>query len=652
MSQLFFQNSLKVWLFHHFHHLPGSSHLDDKSSVPPQRWLANRLGTPLSRMSLGLEKIAGGNLEVSVREFRGDELGMASRAMDGMTEELRERRKLTRFVTPQVMQIIAKGNLHDAVRGQRQNVAVLCSDIRNFTTLSESHSPKEIFLALNEHIKAMTEVIHGCGGVVDRFIGDAVVAVFYFVQGAGHVNQALNASRKMMAKHRELIKERIVSGKFSYEIGIGIERGDLLVGVLGEESVRLDFTVFGNPINRAAELENLSKEGTSTKIIISESVRKSLPNETVLPVGSNIDVWELQEGPGWPNLGTNDETCHSRFITTGLSDSLVKKDDKKMPVDVVPENLKTNLFEQIDETANKWNWKRFRNPLIWFLPLVVAIGCFYMLYMGHNEDQRQRAFQLIKEDLDNVMATADRETQMTSFFRKTIREPLASITEPLTWPFETSTLASQVANLADSACASFSGTLWGYIQLPDISGTCTARFEKTAFLTATGASEENYRTEPLNFKDLKLTDIGGSLPPGTISGIGTETMELSAGGYLIGTRWDSCFFAWQNSEKIQGIETCIQRPYGPSGYSVAGLMVRSSGSQGDAPSIFFGWDNNDRLVYTLRDDQSDLAYNVIPIQTGLNAIWIRLQKIHKKILEFHGRRIDGPGDLSKRSHLE
>ncbi len=255
------------------------------------------LGGPLVRMSQGLGLISGGQLDIEVSEPREDELGDAGRVLDGMTRALRERRTLTRFVAPQVIEAVSGGDLKKSLEGQIRHVAILDSDIRNFTTISETRSPHEVFSALNEHLKAMTTVIHAAGGVIDRFIGDAVVAVFYPTEGSSPEERALEAARGMMVAHSRITSERESKGAFSYSIGIGIDSGPVLAGAVGDEEVRLDFSVLGEPQTRAAFLEGLSKLGRASRIIVSEKVGRMLSrNSSFVPIPGHEDAWEYEAG--------------------------------------------------------------------------------------------------------------------------------------------------------------------------------------------------------------------------------------------------------------------------------------------------------------------------------------------------------------------
>ncbi|MBI3037901.1 HAMP domain-containing protein [bacterium] len=246
-------------------------------------------------MTAGLLQVANGNFNVKVAENRKDELGQAGKILDTMTSWLLERKKMSRFVAPQVLDIVSSGDFKGATEGVKKDVVVLVSDIRNFTTLSENFPPREIFSALNKHLDAMTRVIQKQHGVIDRFIGDAIIAVFYPSEKDSPAFRAIQAAASMRKEHNEIISVRRRRGEFVYEIGVGIESGQVVAGVMGDSKARLDFTVLGEPLQKAAELESASKKTSGTKIIVSSKVRAETNRDFHFVAVPGVDgAWELE----------------------------------------------------------------------------------------------------------------------------------------------------------------------------------------------------------------------------------------------------------------------------------------------------------------------------------------------------------------------
>ncbi|RCK75996.1 MAG: Adenylate cyclase [Candidatus Ozemobacter sibiricus] len=259
--------------------------------------LADHLADPLHRMTRALCRISAGDLDATIHEGRNDELGFATQALDRMTETLRERRRLTRFVPPQVLEAVAGGDLRRLTDGCAEHVTVLASDIRGFTTLCETHPPEAIFALLNAHLKRMVAIIQHHGGIVDRFIGDAIVAVFPTTAAAGAgAERATAAAQEMMAAQAGLVQERLAQGAFPYAIGIGLATGRVVSGIVGAEDVRLDYTVLGETVTRAGALESLSRHGRHTRIIVDEATRAAWRTaRAVCPVEGTTGAWELEE---------------------------------------------------------------------------------------------------------------------------------------------------------------------------------------------------------------------------------------------------------------------------------------------------------------------------------------------------------------------
>lgn len=259
-------------------------------------WLAD----PVRRMSEALRRVSADDLETRIHIGRADELGRTAGTLDTMIGWLRERRAMSRFVSSQVLDVVSGGNLRGRTEAARSQAALLVTDVRSFTTLSETHAAPEIFAMLNAHLAAMTAIIQKHGGSIDRFIGDAIQAVFLPGPASNPAVRALRAGHEMMQAHRRLQEERRERGTFTYGIGVGIDQGEVVTGILGDPQVRLDFTVLGEPLKHAADLEALSKCGRHTLIITSDAVKRSAGEDFVfepLQAGAGAHreaAWELE----------------------------------------------------------------------------------------------------------------------------------------------------------------------------------------------------------------------------------------------------------------------------------------------------------------------------------------------------------------------
>jgi len=237
------------------------------------RTMLEHLIQPLALVEKGLRQAASGGDPGRLALPRADELGQMTRAFDGMIDGLRERRYLGKFVSGALERTLHDTSLDQAVKPRAIVGTVLVSDIRSFTTLSEAHPAPAIVEMLNRHMAALTPEIERHGGRVDRFIGDAIVAVFEDTPRESGLRQALRAAMGMMSAHAAHQKSRSEKALFTFEIGIGIDHGPLMIGTLGRKG-RLEFALIGESRHRAEQMEAASKHGSSTRIILSPEANK------------------------------------------------------------------------------------------------------------------------------------------------------------------------------------------------------------------------------------------------------------------------------------------------------------------------------------------------------------------------------------------
>lgn len=145
--------------------------------------------------------------------------------------------------------------------GERRMVTVLFSDVKGFTSFAEQHTPEEVVALLNELLGAMTDVILKWGGTLDKFIGDAIV-VFWNAPTpvADHAERAVRCAAEMISRLGELQQEWQQTGKPCLAVGIGINSGEAVVGNIGAEGKKMDYTVIGDQVNLGARVESLTRQ--------------------------------------------------------------------------------------------------------------------------------------------------------------------------------------------------------------------------------------------------------------------------------------------------------------------------------------------------------------------------------------------------------
>ena len=178
-------------------------------------------------------------------------------------EKLRTRRTLERYVSKNLVTEILENpdSYYSSLKGVRVPVSILFSDLVGFTTLSEKADPEALVAQLNEHLTAMTSVIFSNGGTLDKFIGDAIMAVWGNVLSLGMAQDAKNCARAALGMRRELaqLNEKWRGeGRMGLGMGIGINQGEVIVGNIGSHE-RMDPTVIGDSVNLASRLEGLTR---------------------------------------------------------------------------------------------------------------------------------------------------------------------------------------------------------------------------------------------------------------------------------------------------------------------------------------------------------------------------------------------------------
>ncbi|MBC6429440.1 GAF domain-containing protein [Nostoc sp. HG1] len=190
--------------------------------------------------------------------------------LEDISQEKRMKTTMSRYLTPHVAeQIMALGE--DALMvGERKEVTILFSDIRGYTTLTENLGAAEVVLLLNQYFETMVEAVFNYEGTLDKFIGDALMAVF----GAplplteNHAWRAVQSALDMRHRLEEFNRRRIIQAQPQIHIGIGISSGDVVSGNIGSRK-RMDYTVIGDGVNLSSRLEAVTKD-YGCDIILSE----------------------------------------------------------------------------------------------------------------------------------------------------------------------------------------------------------------------------------------------------------------------------------------------------------------------------------------------------------------------------------------------
>jgi adenylate cyclase len=198
-----------------------------------------------------------------------------------MVSEMKDRihSVFTKFVPQEIIDdLIDKKTVAEQLVGQKRRVVILFSDIRSFTKISENNTAEGVVSFLNQYFNIMVETIKEAGGTIDKFIGDAILAIFGAPKSySDNEDRAVRAALAMVESLKKIETGDLVLPEGGFNIGIGIHSGDAIVGNIGSND-KLDYTVIGDTVNLASRLEGLTKH-YGLKLIVSEEVRNRLEGD-------------------------------------------------------------------------------------------------------------------------------------------------------------------------------------------------------------------------------------------------------------------------------------------------------------------------------------------------------------------------------------
>ncbi len=245
-------------------------------------FLASFVVQPIQALVQGVRGIGAGNLEQRIELRRNDELGELTTAFNDMADSLREKEYIRSTFERYVSRPLAKRILaqRDELQlgGEEREVTILFSDIRRFTNMAEGMPPARVVALLNEYFSRMIGIITAHEGMVDKFMGDAVMALFGAPVHLG--DEALRSVRcalEMQAALREINQAREAAGEPPFAVGIGINTGPVVAGNIGSQD-RMEYTVIGDNVNIAARLQGIAKAG---EILVSESTYRAIRERVV-----------------------------------------------------------------------------------------------------------------------------------------------------------------------------------------------------------------------------------------------------------------------------------------------------------------------------------------------------------------------------------
>ncbi|MDQ6971045.1 MAG: adenylate/guanylate cyclase domain-containing protein [Mariprofundaceae bacterium] len=216
--------------------------------------------------------------------------------MDALKEKLKResvlRAYIARYVGNDVIEQMILSQDADPLKNERCEATLLFADIRSFTTLSENMTPEEVITMLNEYFDAMVGIIFKHGGILDKFVGDELMAVFQPQQdkSAGPL-AAVQTGVEMQKRIGAMMQERNARGLPVFQVGIGINTGSVVVGNVGAQN-RMDYTVIGDTVNVAARLEQIAEGG---EVLVGEQTRTYCKHMILMREKGSIKVKNRDE---------------------------------------------------------------------------------------------------------------------------------------------------------------------------------------------------------------------------------------------------------------------------------------------------------------------------------------------------------------------
>lgn len=241
---------------------------------------------PLRRLLSGVSQMEHGDLDINLPASVKDEIGTLTHAFNQMAGSIRESRdKLrsayehqidltdaySRFVPKQILSTLNKKSILELGLGDniQKEMTIMFSDMRSFTSISESLTPEEVFRYINTYLKQVGPIVRKHNGYIDKFIGDAIMALF-----PADPESAITAAIEMQREVEKLNRRLAENGQLQIKIGIGIHTGKMMLGTIGE-SERMEGTVLSDVVNVASRIEGLTKI-YETPILISSTTRMKL----------------------------------------------------------------------------------------------------------------------------------------------------------------------------------------------------------------------------------------------------------------------------------------------------------------------------------------------------------------------------------------
>jgi class 3 adenylate cyclase len=273
-------------------------------AVIVSRLMSRYFAKPVEQLVAGTERIARGEFDVPIDLRRGDELGVLARSFNQMAAGLEQRDLIKdtfgKFVDPAIVQSLLDDPTRLKLGGERRVQTILFADLENFSALGERLDPEALFELLNGYLEGAADVVAEHRGIIDKFIGDGVVAFWGPPMEERHALMACRAALKLVRRTFDQSEVAQKLGLPPLRVRVGVATGEVLVGNIGSKS-KYNYTVMGDVANLASRLEGVNKL-YGTQILVTDRTRRDAgPGivarriDTVRVIGRRepVELWEL-----------------------------------------------------------------------------------------------------------------------------------------------------------------------------------------------------------------------------------------------------------------------------------------------------------------------------------------------------------------------
>ena len=289
---------------------------------------------PVRLLLEGTREVEAGHLDRSIEVITRDEIGQLSAAFNRMIEQLRHKERIRetfgRYIDPRVVEGLINQPKLAAAEGQRRVMTIMFCDMKGFTTLSEGMTPQGLVKVMNRYLSTMSEPIRRHGGVIDKYIGDAIMAYWGppFVEETDEGQFACLAASEMIKRIAplreevtELLGVRVIPTEC--DVRIGVATGEALVGSIGSE-IMMNYTVMGDTVNLAARLEAANKLYGSRSLIAAATIAKTDDTIQFREIDRLMVAGQTQPQAVFELLGRKDElTPKQDLLRTRYADGLL-----------------------------------------------------------------------------------------------------------------------------------------------------------------------------------------------------------------------------------------------------------------------------------------------------------------------------------------